>query len=108
MRCFSKFRLISFFILFPKFQVRFVTSSGFVLVDPAARDFAGPASERGRSIAIAGGSAGAHSNGLFNVEAASALNWLVGSVTHKGPGGVQGGVTLNPGGPTTPAQADAP
>ena len=54
-----------------------------------ARDFA----THGPSIAIAGGSAGAHSNGLFNVEAATALNWLVGSV------GVKGGVTLNPGSP---------
>ena len=49
--------------------------------------------EHGPSIAIAGGSAGAHSNGLFNVEAASVLNWLVGSV------GAKGGVTLNPTGP---------
>ena len=54
-----------------------------------ARDFAA----HGPSIAIAGGSAGAHSNGLFNVEAASVLNWLVGSV------GAKGGVTLNPQGP---------
>ena len=54
-----------------------------------ARDFA----THGPSIAIAGGSAGAHSNGLFNVEAASVLNWLVGSV------GAKGGVTLNPTGP---------
>jgi anaerobic selenocysteine-containing dehydrogenase len=54
-----------------------------------ARDFA----THGPSIAIAGGSAGAHSNGLFNVEAASFLNWLVGSV------GVKGGVILNPSGP---------
>ena len=45
------------------------------------------------SIAIAGGSAGAHSNGLFNVEAATVLNWLVGSV------GVKGGVALNPASP---------
>ena len=64
-----------------------------------ARDFAG----HGPSIAIAGGSAGAHSNGLFNVEAASVLNWLVGSV------GAQGGVTLNPTGPwdSVPATASA-
>ena len=64
-----------------------------------ARDFAG----HGPSIAIAGGSAGAHSNGLFNVEAASVLNWLVGSV------GAQGGVTLNPEGPWdgVPATASA-
>ncbi len=54
-----------------------------------ARDFAG----KRPSIAIAGGSAGAHSNGLFNLEAAAVLNWLVGSV------GAPGGVTLNPTGP---------
>ena len=54
-----------------------------------ARDFA----THGPSIAIAGGSAGAHSNGLFNVEAATFLNWLVGSV------GAEGGVVLNPSGP---------
>ncbi len=64
-----------------------------------ARDFAG----HGPSIAIAGGSAGAHSNGLFNVEAATVLNWLVGSV------GAKGGVTLNPEGPWdgVPATASA-
>ena len=54
-----------------------------------ARDFA----THGPAIAIGGGSAGAHSNGLFNVEAAAVLNWLVGSV------GVEGGVRLNPEGP---------
>ena len=54
-----------------------------------AEDFA----KNGPSIAIAGGSAGAHSNGLFNVKAATVLNWLVGSV------GAKGGVTLNPYGP---------
>ena len=54
-----------------------------------ARDFAG----HGPSIAIAGGSAGAHSNGLFNLEAAAVLNWLAGSV------GATGGVRLNPPGP---------
>ena len=54
-----------------------------------ARDFAGHAP----SVAIAGGSAGAHSNGLFNLEAAAALNWLVGSV------GSRGAVRLNPPGP---------
>lgn len=54
-----------------------------------ARDFAA----KTPSIAIAGGPAGAHSNGLFNLQAAAALNWLVGSV------GVPGGVILNPPGP---------
>ena len=64
-----------------------------------ARDFA----THGPSIAIGGGSAGAHSNGLFNVEAATALNWLVGSV------GAKGGVTLNPSSPWdgVPASATA-
>ena len=58
-------------------------------IEKLATDFA----THGPSIAIAGGSAGAHSNGLFNVQAASVLNWLVGSV------GAKGGVTLNPAGP---------
>ena len=58
-------------------------------IEKLAEDFA----THGPSIAIAGGSAGAHSNGLFNVEASAVLNWLVGSV------GAQGGVTLNPEGP---------
>jgi anaerobic selenocysteine-containing dehydrogenase len=62
-----------------------------------ARDFA----THGPSIAIAGGSAGAHSNGLFNVEAATVLNWLVGSV------GAQGGVRLNPDGPWQGVPASA-
>ncbi len=63
--------------------------------DPSAfiRKIAHDFAEHGPSIAIAGGSAGAHSNGLFNVEAAAVLNWLVGSV------GAQGGVRLNPSGP---------
>lgn len=62
-----------------------------------ARNFA----THGPSIAIAGGSAGAHSNGLFNVEAASILNWLVGSV------GVEGGVRFNPAGPWDGVPASA-
>ena len=45
------------------------------------------------SVAIGGGSAGAQSNGLFNLEAIYALNYLVGSV------GVEGGVKFNPGSP---------
>ena len=64
-----------------------------------ARDFA--SHSHGPSIAIAGGSAGAHSNGLFNVEAAAVLNWLVGSV------GVSGGVRLNPSGPWDGVPASA-
>ena len=42
--------------------------------------------ERGPSIAIGGGSAGAHTNGLFNLTAIYSLNFLVGSV--ETPGGV--------------------
>ena len=68
-------------------------------IEKLAEDFA----THGPSIAIAGGSAGAHSNGLFNVEAATVLNWMVGSV------GAQGGVALNPGSPwdNVPATASA-
>jgi anaerobic selenocysteine-containing dehydrogenase len=47
------------------------------------------------AVAIGGGSAGASSNGLFNLEAIYALNYLVGSV------GEEGGVKLNPGSPWT-------
>ncbi len=42
------------------------------------------------SIAIGGGSAGAQSNGLFNLEAIYGLNFLVGSV------GKKGGIRFNP------------
>ncbi|MCH7735803.1 MAG: molybdopterin-dependent oxidoreductase [Chloroflexi bacterium] len=45
------------------------------------------------SVAIGGGSAGAQSNGLFNLEAIYALNFLVGSV------GKKGGVKFNPASP---------
>ncbi len=45
------------------------------------------------SLAIGGGSAGAGTNGLFNLEAIYMLNYLVGSV------GARGGVKLNPGSP---------
>lgn len=45
------------------------------------------------SIAIAGGSAAAHTNGLFNVAAVFALNYLTGSVN------TEGGIRLNPGSP---------
>ena len=51
-----------------------------------ARSFAA----NGPSIAIGGGSAGAQSNGLFNLEAIYALNFLVGSV------GKKGGIRFNP------------
>ncbi|MAF39339.1 MAG: 4Fe-4S ferredoxin [Chloroflexi bacterium] len=45
------------------------------------------------SIAIGGGSAGAQSNGLFNLEAIYALNYLVGTA------GKKGGIRFNPASP---------
>ena len=54
-----------------------------------ARDFAG----QRPSLAIGGGSASAHTNGLFNLEAIYALNYLVGSV------GAEGGIRFNPDSP---------
>ena len=54
-----------------------------------AREFA----DKKPSLAIGGGSAGAHSNGLFNLEAIYALNYLVGSV------GAEGGIRFNPDSP---------
>ena len=47
------------------------------------------------AIALGGGSAGAHTNGVFNLTAIYALNHLVGSV------GVRGGVIANPESPLT-------
>ena len=63
-----------------------------------ARDFAaaGPS-----SLAIGGGSAGSHTNGLFNLEAIYALNFLVGSV------GSEGGIKFNPAGPLPDLPASA-
>ena len=49
-------------------------------------------------LAIGGGSAGAHSNGLFNLNAIYALNYLAGSVDQ------QGGVVFNP----TPPVSELP
>ena len=54
-----------------------------------ARDFA---SHR-PGIALGGDSAGAHTNGQFNLQAIYALNYLVGSVGEKG------GIRFNPGSP---------
>jgi anaerobic selenocysteine-containing dehydrogenase len=73
--------------------------SGLVGVDAErirhiAREFAG----QRPSLAIGGGSAAAHTNGLFNLTAIYALNFLVGSV------GREGGVVLNP----APALDDVP
>ena len=55
-------------------------------ISAIAHDFA----EHGPSLAIGGGSAGAHTNGLFNMIAIYSLNHLVGSV------GQPGGVVFNP------------
>jgi anaerobic selenocysteine-containing dehydrogenase len=54
-----------------------------------AREFAG----KRPSLAIGGGSASAHTNGLFNMEAIYALNYLVGSVA------TEGGIRFNPASP---------
>ena len=56
-----------------------------------AREFADP--KNFPSLAIGGGEATAHSNGVFNLEAIYALNYLVGSV------GTPGGIKFNPGSP---------
>jgi anaerobic selenocysteine-containing dehydrogenase len=56
-------------------------------IQKAARQFA----EHTPSVAFGGGSAGAHTNGSFNLGAIYALNILVGAVDSKG------GVTANPG-----------
>ena len=63
-----------------------------------AREFAGGGP---RSLAIGGGSAGAHTNGLFNLEAIYALNYLVGSV------GGEGGIRFNPDSPMPDLPATA-
>ena len=57
------------------------------------RDLARAFVENQPSLALAGGSAGGHTNGLFNLTAAYALNLLVGNV------GKPGGVLFNPGSP---------
>jgi anaerobic selenocysteine-containing dehydrogenase len=53
-----------------------------------AHEFA--SKEHGQSVAIGGGAAGAHTNGLFNLSAIFALNYLVGAVNKPG------GVLFNP------------
>ena len=45
------------------------------------------------SLAVGGGEAGAHTNGIFNLTAVLALNYLAGALGRK-PG--QGGVVFNP------------
>ena len=64
-----------------------------------ARDFLG----HPPGLAIGGGSAGAHSNGLFNLNAIYALNYLSGSVDQLG------GITFNPSPPISdlPTAPDA-
>ena len=49
-------------------------------IEELARDFAG----HRPSLALGGGSAAAHTNGLFNLKAIYSLNYLVGSVGQKG------------------------
>ena len=58
-------------------------------IEELARDFA----NNGPSLAIGGGSAAAHTNGLFNLKAIYALNYLVGSVGKKAG---EGGIVFNP------------
>ena len=62
-----------------------------------AHDFAG----HRPSIAIGGDNAGAHTNGLFNLQAIYALNYLVDSV------GETGGIRFNPGSPLRDLPATA-
>ncbi len=62
-------------------------AEGVETIRHLAREFAG----KRPSLAIGGGSAGAHTNGLFNLQAIYALNYLVGSVAAKG------GIRFNPG-----------
>ena len=64
-------------------------TEGIETIRHLAREFA----TKTPSLAIGGGSAGAHSNGLFNLEAIYALNYLVGSV------GAEGGIRFNPDSP---------
>ena len=59
------------------------------IIKGIAREFA----TKRPSLAIGGGEAAAHTNGLFNLSAIFALNYLVGSVGRK-PG--EGGIVFNP------------
>lgn len=65
------------------------------------RDLANNFAHHGPSIALGGGSAGAHTNGQFNLMAIYALNYLVGSV------GSNGGLRFNPGAPLDSLPATA-
>jgi len=66
-----------------------------------ARSFAKPAGG-GTGLAIAGGSAAAHSNGAFNLKAVFLLNYLVGNI------GKPGGIQLNPTPPVISLAAKVP
>ncbi len=68
-----------------------------------ARDFAGHTP----ALAIGGGTAAAQSNGLFNLEAIYALNYLVGSAG-RNPSESRGGLLFNPGSPVSglPSQSN--
>ncbi|MBI4200181.1 MAG: molybdopterin-dependent oxidoreductase [Chloroflexi bacterium] len=63
-----------------------------------AEEFAG----HRRSLAIGGGPAGSHTNGLFNLKAIYSLNYLVGNV------GREGGILFNPAPPLKDVPASAP
>ncbi len=81
-----------------------ILPSGGVMGEDAAHLIEGLAhafAEAKPGLAIGGGSAGAHNNGLFNLEAIYALNYLVGSV------GAPGGVRFNPGSPLEGIPASA-
>ena len=76
--------------------------------EPAAetiKRIAGEFAEMGPSLAIGGGEAAAHTNGLFNLSAIFALNYLVGSVGRK-PG--EGGIVFNPPSPIETLPAASP
>ncbi|MBI2935268.1 MAG: molybdopterin-dependent oxidoreductase [Chloroflexi bacterium] len=72
-------------------QVAKITGVPAERIAQVARDFA----THRPSLALGGGSAGAHTNGLFNLTAIYALNFLVGSVNRPG------GVLFNPDPPLT-------
>ena len=71
------------------------------IIKRIAREFA----TRRPSLAIGGGEAGAHTNGLFNLLAIFSLNFLVGSVGRK-PG--EGGIIFNPPPPIEDIPAASP
>ncbi len=73
------------------------------LIEGLAHAFAGAKP----GLAIGGGSAGAHNNGLFNLEAIYALNYLVGSVGGPGHAPDTGGIRFNPGSPIEGIPASA-